>query len=45
MRGMVRRGFSHVPILEDGRVVGVLSERTLASYLLTDTIVVSVGRI
>ena len=39
MRGMVRRGFSHVPILEDGRVVGVLSERTLASYLLTDTIV------
>ena len=39
IRSMARRGFSHVPVLEDGRVVGVLSERTLVSHILTDTII------
>ncbi len=34
MLTMYRRGLSHVPILTDGRVVGVFSESTIFSYLI-----------
>lgn len=34
MLTMYRRGLSHVPILDEGRVVGVFSESTIFSYLI-----------
>ena len=39
MREMVEKTYTHVPILEDGRVVGVFSENTLLSFLMGDTLV------
>jgi len=40
MREMAEKVFTHVPILEDGRVVGVFSENTLLAYMNTSNIVV-----
>ena len=39
MREMASKGFTHVPILEDGRVVGAFSENTLLTYVNTDELV------
>lgn len=39
MRAMAEGGYTHVPIMEDGRVVGAFSENTLLSYLIADEIV------
>ena len=39
MRRMVECSYTHIPILEDERVVGVFSENTLLSYMMRDTIV------
>ena len=36
LRDMAEHGYAHVPILVDGRVVGVLSESTVLSYLVDD---------
>ena len=36
MLSMAGRGHSQVPVLRDRRVVGVLSERTLVTYLMTN---------
>ena len=36
MRAMEKRGFSHVPILEKGRLVGVFSVRTVFSKMVRD---------
>lgn len=36
LRDMAEHGYAHVPILADGRVVGVLSESTVLSYLVDD---------
>ena len=36
LRDMAEHGFAHVPVLDDGRVVGVLSEGTVLSYLVDD---------
>ena len=33
MREMADKGYTHVPILEDGRVVGAFSENTLLTYM------------
>ena len=34
LRNMADHGYAHVPVLEDGRVAGVLSEGTLLAYLV-----------
>ena len=39
MRAMADGGFTHVPIMEDGRVVGVFSENTLLAHIIADEIV------
>lgn len=39
MKEMADKAFTHVPILENGRVRGVFSENTLLSYMNTDEIV------
>lgn len=39
MRAMAENVFTHVPILEGGRVKGVFSENTLLSYMNSDEIV------
>ena len=36
LRDMAKHGYAHVPVLEDGRVVGVLSEGTVLAYLVDD---------
>lgn len=36
---MQRKVFTHIPILEDGRVVGVFSENTVFSYLIDEEII------
>lgn len=38
MRTMEERAFTHVPILDDKRVVGVFSENTLLSYMIRNEI-------
>lgn len=39
MEEMLRKSYTHVPIVEDGRVVGVFSENTLLAYLVDEDIV------
>lgn len=39
MRTMARNSYTHVPILQDGRVVGVFSENTLVAHMNTDEVV------
>lgn len=34
MEEMASKSFTHIPIVEDGRVIGAFSENTLLSYLL-----------
>ena len=36
MRAMCDRSFSHIPILEDGRVTGVFSAKSLLSHIIED---------
>ena len=38
MRVMCEKSYSHLPILEDGRVVGVFSAKSLLTYLIEDEI-------
>ena len=39
MRTMARNSYTHVPILQDGFVVGVFSENTLVAHMNTDEVV------
>lgn len=39
MKEMAIRVFTHIPILDDGHVIGVFSENTLLSYMISDEIV------
>lgn len=39
MRTMAEKSYTHVPILENGRVIGAFSENTLLSYIMRDEIV------
>ena len=39
MHEMAEKIYTHVPIVENNRVIGVFSENTLLSYLMSDTLV------
>jgi predicted transcriptional regulator len=39
MHDMKKNTYTHVPILEDGRVIGVFSDNTLFAYILEDGII------
>jgi CBS domain-containing protein len=39
MQMMKEKNFTHVPILENGKVIGVFSENTLFSYVLSEEII------
>lgn len=40
MKKMVEGSFTHIPILEEGRVIGAFSENTLLSYMMRDEIAI-----
>lgn len=39
MQEMAKRAYTHVPLLNDGRVIGAFSENTLLTYLMDEEIV------